>query len=470
MPTIRFSSDGFRGIAGKWPIDSLGMWQIGLAIRKYLLLKLKLSKNVKKEKATVYLGRDTRSSGRELSNALVAGLSCDEIEIVNLGVITTPGVAYLTKKYRADLGVIITASHNPPQYNGVKLLNSLGFRLEVEDESEIEGLIADTDINQRQQKIATRSSTPPSVDDLLKEYAADQVSLSGVSRPIPRLLIDCANGAVARVAPEVFKLLGSTTQFVNIEQDGTQIGGDSGSEYVRREPNRFAQRIRDTGSDYGLAFDGDGDRLLIVDRDGQTYDGIDILFILAKHFHDKEMLGGSAIVTSTSTNRGLDHSLAKYGISTIRTEHGDKNLEYVIYRKKLLLGAESVGNLIVNDSYHGSADPLFASLLLIGIIADTAQENALHHLVSDYIKFPQALVSDRPRQTPCLKTLLGLEEMKQRYLALIGDDSREKIWYSSTEPGRLTVMFEGSLLSDPDVVNEAAQEIYSFIESSVPSG
>ena len=479
MPSAKFSSDGIRGIAGEWPIDSSGMWQIGLAIREYLLNPLR---NVNKKKAKVYLGRDTRSSGRELSNALVAGLSCNEIEVVNLGVITTPGVAYLTRKHKADLGVIITASHNPPQYNGVKLLDSAGFRLKAEDETEIENLIANMDVGQRQRQIVTQTSTPENMYDLIKEYAADQVRLSGLrGRPIPRLLIDCANGAPARVFPEVFQSFGSTTQLVNIEQDGTQIGGDSGSEYVRHKPDRFAQLIGDTDSDYGLAFDGDGDRLLIMDRSGQVYDGIDILFVLVKYFHlnpkakkallvDEER-STDDIVTSDSTNRGLDLSLLKYGIATIRPEkHGDRNLEYVMKKKNLLFGAESVGNIIVNDARHGSADSLFASLLLIGIIAETAQENALSYLVSDYIKFPQSLVSDRPRQTPCLETLPGLEEMKQRYLALIGDDSRQKIWYSSTEPGRLTVMFEGSISSDPDVVNEAAQKVYSFIESSARPG
>lgn len=461
VTTVRFSADGIRGIAGQWPMNRLGAWRIGTAIREYVLQRA--------EQATVFLGRDTRPSGAMLSDALVAGLSCDTITVIDLGIMTTPGIAYLTKKHKANLGVIVTASHNPPRYNGVKLLDSDGFRLPRDEEEKIEDLIAN--VSSEQPRMATRASAPADATDLLNEYVADQIKWSGLSgRPITKLVVDCANGAPARVVPEVFRILGTATQFVNIGQDGAQIGRGSGSEYVRSEPHRFARQVRDTDSDYGLAFDGDGDRLLIVDRDGRTYDGIDILFVLAKYFHSKQLLKGDAIVTSDSANRGLDDSLMEHGIATLRTDNGDRNIEQVIRSQHLLLGGESVGNIIINDSHHGSADPLLAALWLIRIIGEGARADLeLQHIVSDLTKYPQFLASGVLAGLPDLRSLPGFESEKQVCLARLGDGARTKIWYSSTEPGRLNVMMEGGVATEYSVVRDAALRLYQFVENAVRS-
>jgi len=406
------------------------------------------------------IGRDTRPSGNVLASSLKAGLLSQGVDVIDLGIATTPGVAYLTKRQHANLGVIVSASHNPPEYNGIKLVGPDGLRLRREEE-EIEGLIneviaeeAESDTNPGQQFDGQH---------LIELYTRDQVRLCPFkSLKSLKLVLDCANGAVSRVAAEVFTRLGAETIAVNNDLVGHNINDRCGSEHARQFPQDLIEAVRHHSAAYGLAFDGDGDRLVIVDADGRMYNGDDILFILATHFHSLGKLRGNAVVTTRMANTGLKEALCIQGIRTVYTEHGDKHLEAEIWSKNYLLGSEQVGNVIINNGYHAAADSLYGALILGGIVCD--QGARLYELVTPLRKYPQVLASVRLARTPPLEQIILLQEQKDRSLALLGEGARVLIWYSSTEPGLFKAMVEGGKGDTLEEVRNEALVICKTIE------
>ena len=437
MRLVRFGVDGIRGIVGEWPFTQRGTQAVGCALGQFLLRMSGGSTGAPR----VMIGRDTRPSGNLLVSSLKNGLLGQGVEVIDLGIMTTPGVAYLTRHARADLGVIVSASHNPLQYNGIKLVGPDGLRLRRGEE--IEGLI--NELVHNVTRCDPNDGRQTDGQDLVDRYIQDQVDLFRRypfrSRSLQglRLVLDCANGAASRVAPQVLNLLGAEVIPINISGNG--INDRCGSEHVRRYPQDLIEIVRRHGATYGFAFDGDGDRLVIVDQDGLLYNGDDFLFVLATYFHELQELRGETIVTTHMANTGLKKALGGLGIRTALTERGDSNLEAEIWSKNYLLGSEQVGNVIINDGHHAAADPLYAAAILSGITRD---RGALRDLVSPLRKHPQVLASVHVAGMPPLEKIKPLQEQKRHALLALGKSSRVLAWYSGTERNLFKAVVEGS--------------------------
>ncbi|MEJ5198453.1 MAG: phosphoglucosamine mutase, partial [Anaerolineae bacterium] len=322
MDEIQFGADGIRGIVGYWPFDERGPTIIGRALGQYL--------TAFSPQPQVVLGRDTRASGREIVAGLTTGLRETGVHVLDVGIMTTPGVAYLTRHTQADLGISVSASHNPPQYNGIKLVDYYGLRLKREDEMAIEKLVAEPAGAEWYPVIVSGQWTDAShLQELYLQDHAPRVR----AHPLQgfRVVLDCAHGAATAIAPEAFRRLGAEVIAVHADVDGNHINVEAGSEHVRRHPEDLIRSVREHNATYGFAFDGDGDRLAVVDAQGHLFTGDDLLFALAVYFHAHGQLQGNTVVTTETMNRGLDAALAHFGIRVIRVGKGDKAIEEAMW-------------------------------------------------------------------------------------------------------------------------------------------
>ena len=458
MRVVKFGADGIRRLAGEWPLTPEAARSLGCALGQFL----RRESGDSTDPPHVIIGRDTRPSGVGLVGGLMDGLLSQGVDVTDLGIMTTPGVAYLTRHEKASLGLIVSASHNPPEYNGIKLVDSSGLRLRREEE--IEKVI---------NKLTVEAVEPTanegqqlSGQHLVELYVQDQVelcpfkSLQGL-----KLVLDCANGAASQTAPLVFRELHAEAWVVN-EGAGHRINDHCGSEYVRQHPEDLIEIVRRYGAAYGFAFDGDGDRLVIVDKDGCMYDGDDFLFVLARYFHELGELRGEAIVTTHMANTGLKKALSSWGISTVLTEHGDKHLEAEIWNKNYLLGSEQVGNVIIHDGHHAAADSLYAAMIISGIICD---QGTLGDLVRPLQKHPQVLASIHVARMPPLEEVGALQRQREHTLAVLGENSRVLAWYSGTEGGLFKTMVEGSPGNTLEQVQSEAAAICRVVQHAAGS-
>jgi len=458
---VQFSADGIRGIAGHWPLNPLGATTIGCAIGKFLIRQ--------GQDQTVVLGRDPRPSGIVLSNHLKMGLRKQGVNVIDVGMMTTPGVAYLTRHLGANLGLIVSGSHAPFEYNGIKLVKHDGLRLHQEDESKIEEL-ANTCL-QKEPAISPFSGNEIKLHNLVEIYIQDHVRRSFFSGYPPpsleklALVLDCANGATSQVAPQILRQLGANAIVINDDVKGGKVNDLCGSEYTRANPNELVKVVRKNKASYGFVFDGDGDRLVIVDKDGCLYNGDDILFLLATHFFNRGLLRGNTVVTTKLANSGLEDALMKRNIRVVYTKNGDKNLEAKIWRCRYTLGAEQIGNIIINDGYHAAADSLYAAV----IIGDILCHNELKDLVADLVKKPQVLVSTWYEGIIPLEQMEFLTKQDEYYWAIPRKNFRTMVWLSSTEHGRLNIMVEGTYNHTISDVREEALDICKIIEQNADS-
>lgn len=441
MRRVEFGVDGIRYLAGQWPLTRRGAYLIGRALGRYACAR--------SDHASVVIGRDTRPSGQRLADRVASGLSAEGVHVVDLGIMTTPGVAYVARQQRAVLGINVSASHNPVQYNGIKVVDGYGLRLQREEEIEIErwiDLVAKSAIDR-----GIHGGQVSPGDHLTDLYIQDHVRRCPV-RVLDSLqvVLDCANGAASYVAPEVFARLGARVVVINKGDSprGGMINHQCGSEHVRRHPECLIDLVQANAANYGFAFDGDGDRLVAVDAEGGFYDGDDLLFALASYHHARGLLRGGTVVTTTTSNTGLGWSLAEIGIQTLIVSKGDKALEGRVWRDDYLLGAEPTGNVIINDGHHTAADAIYTAVVLGGVLCDTGLH--MRDLTRPLKRHPQVLVSFRlepapagPRRLVPPERLQEVEQERQRALKDLGQGGRVLIWRSSTEPGYFRAMVEG---------------------------
>jgi phosphoglucosamine mutase len=459
MPRVEFGSDGIRGIVGEWPLISYIAVKIGQALGQFVCGRSR--------HPSVVIGCDTRPSGAELLHNLSAGLTGRGVDVINLGVMTTPGVAFLARRLQSDLGVIVSASHSPYEYNGVKVVGSNGLRLQREEEIEVESLIEGY-ITGKAVEPAVTLGQQTDGQHLIELYVQDHVkscpakSLEGL-----KIILDCADGAASRVAPEAFRRLGAEVIAVNCAVEGKSINYRCGSEYVREHPQDLVQVMQQHGAAYGFAFDGDGDRLVVVDTDGRVFDGNDLLFVLAMYFHSQGLLKGDVIVTTRLANRGLEEALMSHaGIQTVYTSKGDKNLEAAMWGGDYLLGGEIGGNIIINDGHHTAADAVYAALVLGGALVQN-RDISLREMTAPLQKRPQVMVSFDVTTKLTLEQRESLQEQVGDVQAEIGEDSRILFWESSTEPGVFRVMVEGDRESTLEEVSRAANAVRQLIQQTV---
>ena len=373
-----FGTDGIRGMVGQWPISADFMLRLGRAVGSVLA-------HEGKDRLLVLIGKDTRISGYMFESALEAGLVAAGADVGLLGPMPTPAVAFLTRSMRASAGIVISASHNPHHDNGIKFFSASGEKLSDEVELAIEREVdADfaTVASERLGKATRISDAVARYAEFCKATVAEDFSLRGL-----KLVLDCAHGATYQVAPKVFAELGAEVITIGDKPDGFNITREVGSTH----PQALQQAVLAHGADLGIAFDGDGDRLVLVDRHGVLADGDDILYVLAHSWHARGLLEGPVVGTLMS-NYGLQLALAELGVSLIRANVGDR---YVMQELKQLggvLGGETSGHILCLDRAT-TGDGIVAALAVLEALALSGQDLATAR--RGLKKLPQVMLNVR---------------------------------------------------------------------------
>ena len=370
-----FGTDGIRGIAGESLTADLS-FKVGKALGKLL--------TEKKEHPKVVIGRDTRISCDMIEHALTAGLTSTGVNVMTVGTIPTPAIAYLTKTIETDSGIMISASHNPYQDNGIKIFGPDGFKLSDEQELEIESLID----NSEQIKNA-------SFDKIGKLYSGNELtqkyiqhikqSITGDLSDI-KIALDCANGATTGVAPFIFGDLEADIETIGCQPNGTNINDNVGSTKI----NTISEFVKKNNVDVGFAFDGDGDRVLAVDAKGNIVDGDKIMFILAKHLKEQGELKDNMVVSTVMSNIGFYKAIEENGLQSVKTAVGDRYVVEEMRKNNYSLGGEQSGHIVLMN-YATTGDGILTAVKLADIIKTSGK--SLEELASEVNIYPQKLVN-----------------------------------------------------------------------------
>ena len=444
-----FGTDGVRGVANEELTPLLAM-QLGQA-GAYVLTK------ENEHKPTIMVGCDTRISGDMLANALMAGVCSVGANAVYVGVMPTPAVAYLTKKYKVDAGVVISASHNPVEFNGIKFFDGNGYKLSDELEDEIEALIKS---NMKDVKFPTGAQVGKIKyrTDAREEYINHSIKAVPVDLSSLKIVVDCAEGASFYTSVEALRELGANIIAIHNMPDGTNINANCGSTHMEELQARVVYET----ANVGLAFDGDADRLLAVDEKGQMIDGDQIMAIIGNHMKSKGTLKKDTIVVTVMSNLGFSIMARENGINTEQTKVGDR---YVLERMREIgasLGGEQSGHVIFLDE-NTTGDGLLSALHLLEVMVDTGKP--LSELANIMTVLPQALVNamvpnhkkDSYMEYPEIAEAIAKLEEK------FAGEGRVLIRPSGTEP-KVRVMIEGK---NQDEINRDAKELAELIQNTI---
>ncbi len=436
-----FGTDGVRGHANHSPMTVETALALGRAAA--IVFRRRAGKH------RVVIGKDTRLSCYMFENALVAGLCSMGVDTLVLGPLPTPGVAYITRAYRADAGIVISASHNPYTDNGIKFFSSEGFKLDRSIEKEIEEVIFETRYNEMlppDNEVGKNTRIEDSQGryiEFVKASFPRHLSMEGLP-----LVLDCANGAGYRVAPLVFKELGAKVFTYGDEPNGFNINEGCGALY----PDRVAKKVLEKGAACGIALDGDGDRVILVDEKGQVVDGDAILAICARDLKEKGRLRGNAVVGTVMTNLGVIRSLEAMGIDVHLSGVGDRMVIQEMLKRGLTVGGESSGHLIFLD-YNTTGDGLMSAVQVLAIMMETGKP--LSELASFVKRYPQTLINVSVAHKPPLEEVPAIQQTIKEAEHELGDHGRILVRYSGTEK-ICRVMVEGKA---GEQVNAAAEAI-----------
>ena len=420
---LLFGTDGIRGVAGKYPLDAATIPRIGRALGAVL--------GKGSGPARVVVGRDTRESSEWITGALTSGLHSAGFEVVDAGVITTPGVAFLTRTQDFAAGVAISASHNPFDDNGIKVFAGTGTKLPEAQELEVERLIESLGPPTEQENAPRRSP------ELAEAYVDFLVGLAPSRQPLStcRLVMDCAHGAASRIAPLLCERLGIAAHLLNAQPDGRNINLDSGALH----PQHMAQATRAQNADLGVALDGDADRAIFSTAEGRVVDGDHVLYAMAPFLRREDKLKGDAVVGTLMTNLALELAFARQGIGLKRTAVGDKYVLEEMLRSGLSLGGEPSGHIIFAD-VSLAGDGLVTLLEVLRLLAATGK--SLGELVAGLQPFPHLIRNVRVREKPPLESIPAVASAIADCRRELGERGRVVVRYSGTE--RLArVMVEG---------------------------
>ncbi len=443
-----FGTDGVRGVANEDPMTSEMALRLGRAIAHVFRSSPRRHK--------ILIGKDTRVSGYMLETAMASGICSMGVDVLLVGPMPTPGIAFLTRSLRADAGVVISASHNPFQDNGIKFFANNGFKLPDEVEAQIEDLVFADSIDHLR-PTAGEIGKAFRIDDALGRYNVfakgtfpRQLTLDGI-----RIAIDAANGAGYRVAPEVLEELGADVTAIGCEPDGENINHDCGALH----PGRLQQTVREVGAQVGIALDGDADRCLLVDERGDLVDGDQVLAIAARELLRTGGLAQRTLVATVMSNLGLEVALRELGCQMLRTPVGDRYVVEEMLRGGYNLGGEQSGHVIFLD-HNTTGDGLITALAILAILVETGRP--LSELASLMTRFPQVLVNvrvQRPRDFTADRCVArAIEEVGHQ----LGARGRVLVRPSGTEP-LIRVMVEGEREGE---VRELAEAIADSIRSA----
>lgn len=443
-----FGTDGVRGVANKELTVDLA-FKLGQA-GAYVL-----AEQAKKPK--VIIGKDTRISGDMLESALAAGLCSVGAEVILVGVIPTPAVAYLTRLYKADAGIVISASHNPMEYNGIKFFNNKGFKLSDEIEEKIESLILDNSEKIElvtDEKIGKVAYKNDAVDDY-RNFAKSTISttLNGI-----KIAVDCANGASSVTAKKVLEDLGATVFVINNNPNGTNINANCGSTHIEQ----LSDYVKKTNADIGIAFDGDADRVLATDENGVLVDGDKIMAICALDMKEKGKLKDNVIVATVMSNLGLFIMADEKGLDVKKTKVGDRYVLEEMYKNHYSIGGEQSGHIIILE-HNTTGDGLVTALQLLSVVKKSGKK--VSELASVMEVLPQVLINAKVKnenknaytENPEINSEI------QKIEAEFSGNGRVLIRPSGTEP-LVRVMIEGK---DINIITERAEKLAKLIEEKL---
>lgn len=443
-----FGTDGVRGVANTELTCDLA-YKLGRA-GGFVLAK-------GKEKVKVVVGKDTRVSGDMLEAALISGLMSVGCDIITVGVVPTPAVAYLTQKYGADCGVVISASHNPVEYNGIKFFNKDGYKLDDELELNIEQYIDDID-KVDYHPIGCKVGKKIHKHDAQRDYIEYLKSIINVDFKGLKVVLDCANGAAYNVAPIVFDELGASVITINSRPDGNNINDKCGSTH----PQSLQKAVLAHKADLGLAYDGDADRLIAVDENGNIVDGDHIMVLSAIHLKNKNKLEQDTLVVTVMSNIGLTIAAKEHGINLAATAVGDRYVLEEMKKSGYNLGGEQSGHMIFLD-YNTTGDGVLSSLVLAQIVLEEGQ--GLSKLASVMTQYPQVLVNARIKNEN-KNRYMEYPEIKseiERIEELLDGSGRVLIRPSGTEP-LVRVMLEGK---EEGQIRELATNLANLIQEKL---
>jgi phosphoglucosamine mutase len=446
--TRLFGTDGIRGVANQLPLTPELAFRLGRAVVAVLQEERSGSR------IRLVIGRDTRLSSPLLEHALISGALSAGADCLAAGVLPTPAIALLTRHLEANGGVMISASHNPFEDNGIKVFGAEGMKLPDPVEAEIEARVESKD--------QTPRPTGAAVGRLVPYHRAEAEYLTLCRRLFPgdlrgmTVALDCAHGATYRVAPRLFRSLGAKVVSLGVRPDGLNINRGCGALY----PEGLQKKVRATGAQIGLGFDGDGDRLIAVDETGEVRDGDFVLAICGRHLASSGGLPGQVVVTTLMANLGLDRALGEAGIRLVKTPVGDRYVLDEMRRIGARLGGEQSGHLIFLD-HAPTGDGIISALQLLAIMREKGEP--LSVLSRCLEKFPQVLVNVRVRSKPPIEAIPGLQRRIGELEAALNGRGRILVRYSGTEP-LARVMIEGA---DRGAIEAMAGELARIIRSAV---
>ncbi|MDO9422976.1 MAG: phosphoglucosamine mutase [Methylobacter sp.] len=439
-----FGTDGIRGRVGEHPITADFFLKLGWAAGRVF---------ASEGHGFVLVGKDTRISGYMFESALEAGLTAAGVDTRLLGPMPTPGIAYLTRTLRAQAGIVISASHNPYYDNGVKFFSVQGMKLPDEIEQKIERHLDSPMTTVESAKLGKAKRLDDAAGryiEFCKASVPTRLDFSGM-----RIILDCAHGATYHIAPHVFSEVGAEVVTIGADPDGLNINDECGA----TKPERLAATVLAYRADFGIALDGDGDRLVMVDHKGEIVDGDELIYIIAKARLDAGQMSGP-VVGTLMTNLGMEHGLKKLGVNLLRANVGDRYVMEMLTEHKGILGGEGSGHIICLDRTT-TGDGIIAALQIMAEMQYTGKN--LHELKSGMQKYPQVLVNVKTSKKINPDQDDGIQKAVKAVEKKLGDSGRVLLRVSGTEP-LIRVMVEGQ---QEDLVRNYAQQIAGEVKKAM---
>ncbi|MCG3682496.1 phosphoglucosamine mutase [Aliarcobacter butzleri] len=441
-----FGTDGVRGKAGDF-LDAITVLKLAKAAGIYFRKHSTTNK--------ILVGKDTRRSGYMIENALVSGLTAVGYDVIQIGPMPTPAIAYLTESMRCDAGIMISASHNPFEDNGIKFFDNHGNKLNTTCEEEIENIFNDMDLMQSQQVTGRDIGSSKRIDDVIGRYIVaikssfpKNLTLKGL-----RIILDCANGAAYKVGPTILEELGADVITINNKPNGFNINENCGAMH----PETVSNLVKEYRADIGLALDGDADRLVVIDEKGEIVDGDNLLGALSVYLKNENLLKGDACVATVMSNKALEDYLQKNKISLFRSNVGDKYVLEVMKEKGINFGGEQSGHIIFSDIAK-TGDGLASALQVLALIIKSGKKAS--EILNPFSLYPQILHNMKVTEKIPLEQITGLEEVlkpiRQKGL-------RDLIRYSGTE-NKIRLLLEGKNKKD---VEDAMQTLIAFFKKAL---
>jgi len=441
-----FGTDGVRGEAG-------GFLYAALAMKVAMAAGIYFKKDAKTKR--ILVGKDTRRSGYMIENAIVSGLTAVGYDVVQIGPMPTPAIAFLTENMRCDAGIMISASHNSYEDNGIKFFDGHGNKLTADVEAKIEKIIADIDMIKDANVTGKLIGSAKRIDDVIGRYIVQlknsfprDLSLQGM-----RIVLDTANGAAYKVGPTVLEELGADVIVLHNKPNGHNINENCGALHTKD----VSEAVVQYRADIGFALDGDADRLVVIDEKGEVVDGDQLLGALGMYLQETQQLKGDGIVATVMSNQGLEDAMQAKGLKLYRSNVGDKYVLEIMNKEGINFGGEQSGHVILHD-YAKTGDGLMSALQVLALVLESGKKAS--EVLRPFALYPQKLVNLQVKEKPALDTIAGLDDELKVLDSL---HIRHLVRYSGTE-NKLRILLEGK---DAKVMNKAMDKIVDFFKQAL---